>query len=228
VDLKRQGKKITTIDLYDFLMKGDTSGDTRLMPGDTIFIPQAGPMVSVSGNVKRPAIYEMADERTLQGTLGLAGGLKPQAYNQRIQIERAFQNRMQIVLDISHEELAQKKPVPLQDGDIVRVFSILQTSVNAVYLYGNVLRPGEYAFQPGLRVLSIVPDIQSLGIDTYYDYALIKRYRHQDSRTELIPFNLGRLLVSKDLRQNLALQPLDEIYIFPKHVRRQEYAEIWR
>jgi len=123
---------------------------------------------------------------------------------------------MQIVLDISHEELAQKKPVPLQDGDLVKVFSILPAAVNAVYLYGNVLRPGEYAFEPGFRVLSIVPDIQSLDMDTYYDYALIKRYRHQDARTELIPFNLGRLLVSRDLSQNIPLQPLDEIYISRK------------
>jgi protein involved in polysaccharide export with SLBB domain len=227
VELKRQGKRITTIDLYDFLMKGDTSADTRLMAGDTIFIPQAGPMVSVSGNVRRPAVYEMTEERTLQGALALSGGLKPQAYNQRIQIERAFQNRMQIVLDIAHEELAQKKAVPLQDGDFVRVFSILHTSVNAVYLYGNVRRPGEYAFEPGLRVLSIVRDIESLEIDTYYDYALVRRYRHQDARTELIPFNLGRLLVSKDQSQNVPLQPLDEIYIFHKSMfEEEEYADI--
>jgi polysaccharide biosynthesis/export protein len=227
VDLKRQGKKITTIDLYDFLMKGDTSADTRLMPGDTIFIPQCGSMVSVSGNVKRPAIYEMAEERTLQGALSLAGGLKAQAYNQRIQIERAFQNRTQIILDISHEELAQKKPVPLQDGDLIRIFSILPTSVNAVYLYGNVLRPGEYAFAPGLRVQDIIQDIQSLGIDTYYDYSLIKRYHQEKARAELIPFNLGKLLISKDLSQNISLHPLDEIYVFNKGMfEDKEFAEI--
>jgi polysaccharide biosynthesis/export protein len=227
VELKRQGKRITVIDLYDFLMKGDTSGDTRLMPGDTIFIPQAGPMVSVSGNVRRPAIYEMTEERTLQGALALAGGLRPQAYNQRTQIERAFQNRMQIVVDIPYEELAQKKPVPVQDGDLVKVFSILPTTVNAVYLYGNVLRPGDYAFEPGLRLLSVLPDIQSLGIDTYYHYALIKRYHQKDARAELIPFNLGKLLVSKDMSQNIPLQPLDEIYIFHKSMfEDREYADI--
>ena len=216
VELKRNGKTVTVIDLYAFLLKGDTSGDTRLMPGDTIFIPQTGPMVAVSGNVKRPAIYEMKDDRTLQHAIDLAGGLKPRAYNQRIQIERAFQNRVQIVLDIPYEELQQKKPVPVMDGDLIRVFSIQPLSVNAVYLFGNVVRPGEYAYEPGLRVLNVIPDLQSLELDTYLDYALIKRYHFEDSKSELIPFNLGRLLVSKDMRQNIALKPKDEIYVFNK------------
>jgi polysaccharide biosynthesis/export protein len=214
VELKRHGKTITVIDLYAFLLKGDTSADMRLMPGDSIFIPQTGPMVAVSGNVKRPAIYEMKDDKTLQNAIDLAGGLRPRAYNQRIQIERAFQNRVQIVLDISYDELQQKKPIPLMDGDLIRIFSIHPASVNAVYLFGNVLRPGEYAYEPGLRVLNVVSDLQSLDLDTYLDYALIKRYRFEDSKSELIPFNLGRLLVSKDMRQNILLKPKDEIYIF--------------
>ncbi|MCU0594149.1 MAG: SLBB domain-containing protein, partial [Desulfobacterota bacterium] len=202
VELKRHGKTVTVIDLYAFLLRGDTSADMRLMPGDSIFIPQTGPMVAVSGNVKRPAIYEMKDDRTLQNAIDLAGGLKPRAYNQRIQIERAFQNRVQVVLDISFDELQQKRPIPLMDGDLIRIFSIQPASVNAVYLYGNVIRPGEYAYETGLRVLNVIPDIQSLDLDTYFDYALIKRYRFEDSKSELIPFNLGRLLVSKDMRQN--------------------------
>jgi polysaccharide export outer membrane protein len=216
VELKRQGQIVTSIDLYDFLLRGDTSKDTRLMPGDVIFIPQVGPMVSISGNVNRPAIYELDDHQTLQAALDLAAGLSPQAYNQRIQIERFFENQIQIVLDITYEELKKEKPVPLQDGDLIRVFSILPTSVNAVYLYGNVLRPGQYAFKEGLRLLDIVPDLDALSVDTFFDYALIKRYRPIDMEAELIPFDLGRLLLSQDKTQNIPIQPLDEIYIFSK------------
>jgi polysaccharide export outer membrane protein len=200
------------------LMKGDITSDMRLMPGDAIFVPQCGPMVTVSGNVKRPAIYEMTDGRTLQIALELGGGLRPRAYNQRIQIERAYENKVQVVLDISYEDLKQKKPIPVQDGDVIKVFSILPSPVNAVYLYGNVLRPGEYAYEPGLRILDILPDIQSLDIDTYFNYALVKRYRFEDSKSELIPFDLGRLLFSRDISQNLALKPRDEVYIFNKQM----------
>jgi polysaccharide export outer membrane protein len=83
-----------------------------------------------------------------------------------IPIERAFQNRVQIVLDIPYDELQQKKPVPVMDGDLIRVFSIQPASVNTVYLFGNVVRPGEYAYEPGLRVLNVTPDLQSLELDT--------------------------------------------------------------
>ncbi|MBK5101080.1 MAG: SLBB domain-containing protein, partial [Desulfobacteraceae bacterium] len=227
VELKRQGKLFSTIDLYDFLLRGDTSSDTRLMPADVIFIPQTGPMVSVSGNVKRPAIYELRTKRTLETALALAAGLRPRAYNQRIQIERAFKNQVQIVLDISYEELRKKKAIPLQDGDLIRIFSILPSSVNAVYLYGNVLRPGEYAYKPELRVLDILPNLESLALDTYFDYALIKRYRFEDARAELIPFDLGRLLVSRDETQNMRLMPLDEVHVFNKEMfEDREYASV--
>jgi protein involved in polysaccharide export with SLBB domain len=216
IELKRKGKVISTIDGYDFLLKGDISKDIRLMPGDVIFVPQVGPMVWVSGNVRRPAIYELKDDRSLQTALQLAGGLAPQAYNQRIQIERYSRHEIQIVLDITYEELKKRKPIPVKDGDLMRVFSILPTSVNAVYLYGNVLRPGQYAYKPGSRLLDILPDLKGLEVDTYFDYALIKRYRRADMNAELIPFDLGRLLVYRDESQNLTLKPLDEIYVFSR------------
>ena len=225
VQLKRKKKVIKYIDLYNFLLKGDTSSDTRLMPSDVIFIPQVGPMVSVSGNVKRPAIYELKSKKNLKTALKLAGGLTPRAYNQRIQIERAFENRFQVVLDIPYEELKQKKAISLQDGDFINVFFILPSPVNAVYLYGNVLRPGQYAYKPGLRVLDILPDPESLDIDTYFNYALVKRYRFEDSKAEIIPFDLGRLIFIKDETHNIKLMPLDEVYIFNKHMfEDREYA----
>jgi protein involved in polysaccharide export with SLBB domain len=216
IELKRKGKIISTIDGYDFLLRGDISRDIRLMPGDVIFVPQVGPMVWVSGNVRRAAIYELKDDRSLQTALRLAGGLAPQAYNQRIQIERYSRHQIQVVLDITYEELEKRKPISLQDGDLIRVFSILPTSVNAVYLYGNVLRPGQYAYKPGSRLLDILPDLKSLEVDTYLDYALIKRYRRTDMKAELIPFDLGKLLLYRDGSQNLPLKPLDEIYVFSR------------
>jgi protein involved in polysaccharide export with SLBB domain len=70
-------------------------------------------MVWVSGNVRRAAIYELKDDRTLQTALRLAGGLAPQAYNQRIQIERYSRHQIQVVLDITYEELEKRKPISL-------------------------------------------------------------------------------------------------------------------
>ena len=216
VQVKRGGKIVTTVDAYDFLLRGDVSADTRLMPSDVVFVPQVGPMVSIHGNVNRPAIYELKNERSLQAALTLAGGLTPRAFNQRVQVERALKNQSQVVLDISYEEVNQKEAVLLQDGDVVRIFSILAKTMNAVYLYGNVQRPGRYAFKPGIRILDLVADIESLKKETFYEYALIKRYRYQDMQAELLPFDLGKLIFSRDKTQNIKLQPLDEVYVFNK------------
>ncbi len=227
IQIKRKGKKVAVIDFYDLLLKGDNSADAQLMPGDVVFVPQVGPMVSVTGNVNRPAIYELKDNKTLPFALALAANLKPSAYNQRIQIERSFQNRFQIVLDISYAELQQKMPFMLQDGDLVRVFPILAQPANAVYLYGNVQRPGQYAYKSGLRILDIVPNLKSLKKNTNFDYALIKRYRIEDMTPELIPFDLGGLLIQNDQMQNIQLMPLDEIHVFNKYMfKDREYADI--
>ena len=79
IELKRNGHLVTTLDLYDLLLHGDTSGDRQLMPGDVIFIPPIGNTVSVYGAVRRPAIYELKRERTVEQAIGLAGGLLPDA-----------------------------------------------------------------------------------------------------------------------------------------------------
>ncbi len=62
IQLKRQGKVVRSLDLYDLLIRGDLSDDAKLLPGDVIFIPPVGNTVSVDGEVKRPAIYELRDE----------------------------------------------------------------------------------------------------------------------------------------------------------------------
>ncbi len=215
VQVKRQGKIIATLDLYDFLLRGDISTDSRLMPADVIFVPNTEPLVAISGNVRRPAVYELKEnDRTLRGAIELGGGLAPRAYKQRIQIKRASANQAEVILDIPFTEIKKHGQVTLQEGDNIHIFSILPRVTNAVYLYGNVQRPGSYAYKKGLRLLDIVPDIESLKVDTSYEYALVKRYNLDDMSTELIPFELGELLSGDTGDKNLPLQPLDEIYIF--------------
>lgn len=222
IRLKRNGDVVAVLDLYEFLMSGDTSADTRLMPGDVVFVPQVGPMVTILGNVKREAIYELERGGTLQAALALAGGLAPGASGQRIQIERSLDNKDQIVLDISQEELKEKKRLPVKDGDRIRVFSILPESVNAVWLYGNVKRPGKYAFEEGMRISDLIPDVEKLEKDTHFEYALIKRYQYNNMKAELLPFDLGKLFFSDDQSQDIRLMRKDEVYVFEKSMFEDE------
>ncbi|MEX2051515.1 MAG: polysaccharide biosynthesis/export family protein, partial [Steroidobacteraceae bacterium] len=88
IQLKRRGTLVSRLDLYDLLLHGDTSDDSRLLPGDVIFIPPVGRTVAVTGEVRRPAIYEVAGETTARQLIELAGGLAPEADPSLVRLER--------------------------------------------------------------------------------------------------------------------------------------------
>ena len=213
VELKRNNKVISSVDFYEFLLKGKVSGDKKLLPGDVIFVPKSGPRVTVYGNVRRPAVYELSDRRDLGTVFDLAAGIRPTAYAQRIQVERNYRHQKKIVLDLKGGDWSKYRTFPIEDGDVIKVFSIVPTSVNAVFLYGNVIRPGSYAWHQGMRLHELIPNINALATDAALDYGLVKRYHLKTMSTELIPFRPSGLLHG-DKRDDLALKPLDEVYIF--------------
>ncbi|MGD9036874.1 MAG: SLBB domain-containing protein, partial [Syntrophobacterales bacterium] len=218
VQLKRKGKIVTTIDFYEFLLQGDTSKDRRLKPGDVVFVPKATTLVAIAGNVKRPAIYELKGDLSLSTLIDYAGGLAPSAYKQRLQIDRSHEHEKQLVLDVTYGGAQTGTGFTLQDGDIVKVFPIAPEKVDAVYVYGNVSRPGSHSYSLGMRVTDVIRDETELKSDTELSYALIKRYVEPDMHAELIPFNLGKAILARDMRSNIKLKPYDEIYIFNRWI----------
>src|SRR3989339_201391 len=216
IQLRRKDKVVQTYDLYDLLLKGDKSHDVTLQAGDIVFVPVVGAYAGIAGNVKRPAIYELKDNYSLEYLFDLAGGIIPTAYTQQIQVERTVKNEKKIVIDIDDKNLARTKSFMLQDADIVKVFPIMETDFNAVYLNGNVKRGGKYALTPGMRLGDILKNEQDFLSDTYFDYALIKQLPPPGMETVLVPFNLGDLVLRGDPASNLPLQRQDSIYIFSK------------
>lgn len=175
IQLRRKEKIVTDLDLYDLLIKGDKSKDLMLQAGDVIFVPVTGPLVGVAGSVKRPAVYELREKNDLQSLLDLAGGIIPTAYTQQIQVERVKKNEKQIVVDIDDKELNSAKEFRLHDGDLVKIFPIVDRDANAVFLNGNVKRPGKYEYKPGMRLRDLVKGPDDLLQETYFDYGMIKR-----------------------------------------------------
>ena len=216
IELKRNDKVIKRYDLYNLLLKGDKSQDMTLQAGDIVFVPVIGPYAAIAGNVKRPAVYELKDDYSLAHLFELAGGIVPTAYTQQIQVERTIKNEKKIVVDIDDKNLSRAGSIMLRDGDIVKVFPIVERDVNAVYLQGNVKRGGKYALTPGMRLKDILKSEQELLPDTYFDYALIKRYQPPGMETILVPFSLDKLLLRNDPRSNLPLEPQDQIFVFSK------------
>ena len=216
IELRRGDKIAMHFDLYDLFLKGDKSRDAVLQAGDVVFVPVTGPLAGITGNVKRPAIYELKDKFDLAHVIDLAGGVIPSAYTQQMQVERIVKNEKQIVIDINDKTLELVKNFVLQDADLVKIFPIMDYDDNAVYLQGNVKRPGRYAYQPGMKIREIVGTPDDLLAETYFNYALIKRENPPGKEVVLIPFHLGRLILQNDDSYNYALSPKDQIFVFNK------------
>src|SRR5947208_15158748 len=88
IDIQRLSKTVATLDLYDYLLRGDTRNDIRLETGDVIFVPVHGTRVQISGGVLRPAIYELGPSESLSDLIRVAGGFRPDAELRRIAIHR--------------------------------------------------------------------------------------------------------------------------------------------
>jgi protein involved in polysaccharide export with SLBB domain len=219
VQLLRNTESRVTIDLYDFLLGGDKSKDTRLQDGDTIFIPLIGPVVGVAGNVKRSAIYEMSKPMTLAEVLGLAGGITYAGWLQRVQVERVDRHEKRIVADFDisgrtdTSKEKQASDIMVQDGDVVKVSAISPLEQNVVNLEGHAARPGKYELKPGMRLRDVIHSYQDVGAEPDLEYGEIVRLVEPDLHAEVIPFNLGRLLEGME-SENIELARFDTVRIF--------------
>jgi polysaccharide export outer membrane protein len=225
IQLKRKGKVIARLDLYDLLLHGDTSGDARLQPGDVIFVPPLGATVAVEGEVRRPAIYEIRKERTVAEALKLAGGLLPTAYPQATQIERIGRDGERALLDLDASSQAGQN-TRIREGDLVHVFSVLERMDNVVLLTGHVERPGAYAWREGMRVSDLVTSLDdSLLARPDLDYALIRRELQPDRRLQLLSVRLGEAVQHPAGPEDVKLQPRDELVVFGFDEERAEVIE---
>ena len=216
IQVKRNGKTIVHFDVYDFLLKGDKTKDIRLMPEDVIFIPTAGALVGIAGNVKSPAIYELKGETRLLDLLEMAGGVRATGYFQRVQVERIFENEAKVVLDLNLKKLSEKANLVLKDGDLVKIFSISPTITNPIELVGNFTRPGTYEWREGIRIRDLIEGPEDLLPDTFFEFALIERFVPPDYHKEYLSFGLGKLFFEGDEKENISLMPYDTIVVFNK------------
>lgn len=166
IELRRDGKVVTTFDLYDLLIHGDKSHDAPLLPGDVIYIPSVGPEVAIAGSVHVPAIYELKGTETAEQAIALAGGLDTMASKQDAQLDRTNSQRARQTVQVALDAAGMK--IPLRDGDILRIPSMAQQFERTVILRGNVANPGRYRWMPGMRISDLIPDKDSLETRGYW------------------------------------------------------------
>ena len=251
IALKRDGRIVTTIDMYDFIAKGDKGRDVPLKAGDVIVIPPVGARVAVTGAFDHAAIYELKPgTNTVGEILNLSGGVPALASTLKALIERIdpAKNPPRQVQDIALN--AQGLGQALRDGDVVTLLAISPAFANAVTLQGTVAAALRYRWFEGMKILDLIPERDALISPDYYkrknllvqstdlpqeaggkivnrvrgiadqinwEYAVIERLDRNKLTIELIPFNLGKVVLQKDLDQNLPLQPGDVVTIFSQN-----------
>jgi protein involved in polysaccharide export with SLBB domain len=218
----RGNQLVEQVDIYDLLLHGVKGDMERLEDGDTVLAPPMGPQVIVEGMVRRPAIYELKDEKKLSEVLELAGGLLPAATLQHMEVERlvAHEKRTMLSVDVPEEQDEAEAAKTLgtfeiQDGDRIRVYPIAPYNQDAVYVEGHVLRPGRYSYRAGMRVTDVLSSYKDLLPEPASQYAEIIRLNAPDFRPSVESFDLGDALSNP--AQAPVLEPLDTVRVFSRY-----------
>ncbi len=170
VQLVRGGKTVTTLDLYKFIHAGETAADARLLPGDVIVVPGAGPRVAVTGATDTPAIFELASaEESIGQLLSYSAGSQTLTTPNKALLERVNKQQAKTPREVQERTLdAAGLQTTVRDGDLLILFKISSQFANAVTLRGNVASPLRYVFKPGMRVSDLVPEADALILPDYY------------------------------------------------------------
>jgi polysaccharide export outer membrane protein len=217
----RGNQLVQVVDLYDLLLHGVKSDMARLDNGDTVLVPPIGPQVTVEGMVRRPAIYELKDEKNLAAVLELSGGLLPTAALRHIEVQRLVAHDKQTMLSLDIPEIGDSAEVTkkleafqIQDGDRIRIFPIASYNQDAIYLDGHVIRPGRYSYRENMRVTDVIASYKDLLPEPAANYAEIIRLNPPDFHPTVESFDLADTFANP--AQAPVLHPMDTVRIFSR------------
>ncbi len=214
IQLKRNHHVVGTIDIYDFLLRGDKTRDFRLESGDTIFVPPIGQIAAIEGEIKRPAIYELKEPTRVSDLIEIAGGLTPQSYLKRVQVIRSKLNAEREVIDLDLTDFGgngdSPRDIEIKNGDLVRIYPTDPRIYNTVRLAGALKHSGEYELKPGMRLTEVLRR-ENLLPEAYPDKIEIARIK-DDLTTEILSVDIKKAWEG-DKDQDIPLQRLDLISV---------------
>ena len=218
----RGNQLVQVVDVYDLLLHGVKRDIQRLENGDTILAPPIGAQVTVEGMVRRPAIYELREEKNLASVLELAGGLLPTAALRHIEVGRTLEHEKRTMLSVDVPESSVAAEVTrrlesfqIQDGDRIRIFPIAPYNQDAIYLEGHVIRPGRYSYRADMRVTDVIASYKDLLPEPSAQYAEIIRLNAPDFHPSVESFDLSAAFENPG--QAPTLQAMDTVRIFSRY-----------
>ena len=207
IKLVRKGKTVATVDIYDFILNGQSPDKITLEEGDIIVVPAYDRLVDIAGNVKRPMTYEMKSGETVSDLIAYAGGFAGDAYKENLRVVRQNGKEYQ-VYTVDAPEYAS---FTLEDGDELTVGAMLDRFTNRLEIKGAVYRPGIYQLGNGVNtVKQLIAKAEGLKGDAFTNRGLIHRER-EDLTLEVIPFDVKAVL--DGTAADIVLKKNDVIYI---------------
>jgi protein involved in polysaccharide export with SLBB domain len=207
IELVRNNKVISKVDLYRFILNGDQTDNIGLKDNDVIRIPAYENRVELNGQVKRPGIFELTGKENFQNILAFAGGFDEAAYTSIVKVIQK-NGRELLVKDLGKDEFASYVP---QGGDVYMVSKILNRYQNRVKLTGAVYRPDTYQLVEGMRVSDLIKKADGLKEDAYTGGAQLFRLKSNLVK-EMVNIDLNKALAG-DKSENIYLQREDELYV---------------
>ncbi len=220
----RFGELVAEVDLYEYLLSGDNSGDIRLKSGDTVFVTTIGPTATVKGAVKRPAVYELAGKETVRELIRLAGGFTAEAYTERIELMRVERDTgvtstvVNLSGDSEPDSLVHPEDVVVADSDEIMVYPVWHVFPKQhVSIEGEVQYPGTHVLYPGMRVSDLIFKAGGLLEQAYLLRAEVSRIEQEPESSGLasavIFVSLEDIAESPLSPENIELRDLDRVFI---------------
>nr|WP_235324420.1 SLBB domain-containing protein [Pedobacter lusitanus] len=216
IQVIRNNKVVSTIDVYNFLLKGIQMGNIRLQDQDVINIPVYQTRVEMAGEVKRPALYEVLNNESLEDVINFAGGFSNKAYTAKIKVLQNT-NKERRIIDVNADDFTRYNPL---NGDKYVVETILDRYANKVEIAGAVFRPGEYELEKGLTLKQLIQKADGIKEDAFLNRGYISRL-NSDNSLALISFDLDKIL--KGTEQDVPLRREDKVTISSIFDLREEY-----
>jgi protein involved in polysaccharide export with SLBB domain len=218
IELVRNNKLLTYVDIYKFMVNGDQSQNIGLKDNDVIRIPAYKNRVSLEGEVKRPGIFELQPGETFISLLDYASGFSDLAYTASVHIIQRTGKEYR-VKDIIPAEFKSYTP---QAGDAITISKILNRFENRVQVQGAVFRPNSYSFYEGMKIKDLVERADGVLEDAYLKRAIITR-TNPDLTTEIVNIDLKKVLAG-DAAANIALQKEDLVKVFSLNDFKEKYS----
>ncbi len=208
IELIRNNKLFTKIDIYKFIANGDQTENVGLKDNDVIRIPVYTNRVTLEGELKRPGIFEVKQGETFSDLLGYASGFSDMAYTASVNVIQKT-NRQYKVKDLVYTDFNTYQPTP---GDVFSVSKILTRFENRVQIQGAVFRPDTYSFYEGMRISDLLAKAEGPKEDAYTKRAVILRLK-PDLTYEIVNVDIARVLAG-DTQANLLLKREDQVTVF--------------